>query len=105
MNYAFTGDEEEEGYPDEYQLEELDIGASDYVKQEGVPDFRGTWEELGEESEMADSYGLGQRDSLQEAVEAVIAILGMQVCHVGLLNPETTPLSTYTMPVWLASGS
>lgn len=74
-----AGEEEEEGYSDEYQLEDLEIGAADYVKQEGVSDFRSTWEELGEESEMADSYGLGQRDSLQEAVEAVIAILGMQV--------------------------
>lgn len=86
---ACAGEEEEEGYPDEYQLEDLDIGAGDYVKQEGVSDFRSTWEEIGEESEMADSYGLGQRDSLQEAVEAVIAILGMQVsrptCLPGLL--------------------
>lgn len=76
-----TGEAEEEGYLDEYTLEDLDVGASDYVKREGVPDFRSAWDEMDESTELADSYGLGQRDSMQEAVEAVIAILGMQVCE------------------------
>jgi coatomer protein complex subunit gamma len=76
-----TGDVEEEGYPDEYQLEDLDISAADYVKAEPVHNFRAAWEELGEETEMADSYGLGPRESIQDAVEAVVAILGMQVCE------------------------
>lgn len=77
-----TGEEEEDGYSDEYTLEDLEVGAGDYVKQEAVPDFRSAWEEMDEETELADSYGLGQRDSMQEAVEAVIAILGMQVMTV-----------------------
>lgn len=55
------------------------MSGGDYVKQEGVADFRSAWEEMDEGTELADSYGLGQRDSMQEAVEAVIAILGMQV--------------------------
>lgn len=76
-----TGEEEEEGYSDEYTLEDLEVGAGDYVKQEGVPDFRSAWDEMDDSTELADSYGLGQRDSMQEAVEAVIAILGMQVCE------------------------
>ena len=76
---ACAGEAEEEGYLDEYTLEDLDVGASDYVKREGVPDFRSAWDEMDESTELADSYGLGQRDSMQEAVEAVIAILGMQV--------------------------
>lgn len=55
------------------------MGGSDYVKQEGVADFRSAWEDMDESTELVDSYGLGPRDSMQEAVEAVIAILGMQV--------------------------
>ncbi len=82
VSYFGTGEEEEEGYSDEYTLEDLEVGASDYVKQEGVPDFRSAWEEMDESTELADSYGLGHRDSMQEAVEAVIAILGMQVMSV-----------------------
>ena len=74
-----AGEAEEEGYSDEYKLEDLDVTGGDYVKQEGVADFRSAWEEMDGSTELADSYGLGQRDSMQEAVEAVIAILGMQV--------------------------
>lgn len=98
-----TGEEEEEGYSDEYTLEDLEVGAGDYVKQEAVPDFRSAWEEMDEETELADSYGLGQRDSMQEAVEAVIAILGMQVmtvsgpvtasCLPATISPPTNILS------------
>lgn len=74
-----AGEAEEEGYSDEYKLEDLEVAGSDYVKQEGVADFRSAWDQMDESTELADSYGLGQRDSMQEAVEAVIAILGMQV--------------------------
>lgn len=74
-----AGEAEEEGYSDEYKLEDLEVTGGDYVKQEGVADFRSAWEEMDQSTELADSYGLGQRDSMQEAVEAVIAILGMQV--------------------------
>jgi hypothetical protein len=34
------------------------------------------------ESERVDEYGLGVRESLAEAVSAVISILGMQPCEV-----------------------
>ena len=36
---------------------------------------------LPEEAEMADDYGLGTRSGLEEAVEAVIATLGMAPCE------------------------
>ena len=75
-----AGEAEDDGYQDEYQLEDLEVTPSDYVRAEAVPNFRAVWEELGEECEMADSYGLGTRDSIQEAVEAVVATLGMQGC-------------------------
>jgi len=76
-----TGEAEEEGYEDEYQLEDVDVLASDYIAPTPVGNFRGAWEELPEESEMADDYGLGTRASLEEAVEAVLAILGMAPCE------------------------
>ena len=73
-------------YEDEYQLEDLDVTYSDYVKPLLVPAFRATWEELGDSAERADEYGLGAKDSLQEAVEAVLGTLGMQVRGLGLLR-------------------
>ena len=76
-----TGEAEEEGYEDEYQLEDLALEMPDYIKSVSVPNFRKKWEEMDPESERADEYGLGQRDSLQDAVEAIIGTLGLQACE------------------------
>ena len=102
VSYFGAGEEEEEGYSDEYTLEDLEVGTSDYVKQEGVPDFRSAWEEMDESTELADSYGLGHRDSMQEAVEAVIAILGMQVMSVS--GQAITPCMTCALLVLQNGG-
>jgi hypothetical protein len=60
-----TGEAEEDGYEDEYQLEDIDIGASAYVKASPLPNWRAAWEDTTPESELADDYGLGVRDTLQ----------------------------------------
>ncbi|KAF5841268.1 hypothetical protein DUNSADRAFT_13722 [Dunaliella salina] len=76
-----TGEVEEEGYADEYQLEDLEVAAADYMKPVMVPNFRKAWEEMPADFEQGDEYGLGPRKDLQEAVEAVMGILGMQACE------------------------
>lgn len=76
-----TGEAEEEGYADEYQLEDVDLEYTDYVSKLSVGNFRKAWEEMGEETELADEYGIGQREGLQEAVEVLIATLGMSPCE------------------------
>eukprot|EP00897_Mesotaenium_endlicherianum_P003909 jgi/Mesen1/3546/ME000198S02746 len=76
-----TGEAEEDGYEDEYQLEDLEVAAADYILKSGVSNFRNAWEGMDPDLEKVDEYGLGVRDSLQEAVEAVISILGMQPCE------------------------
>ncbi|CAI7783105.1 unnamed protein product [Closterium sp. NIES-53] len=72
---------EEVGYGDEYKLEDLEVSSADYVRKLSVPNFRAAWEAIDPSLERVDEYGLGVRDSLQEAVEAVITILGMQPCE------------------------
>jgi len=47
-----------------------------------VSNFRNTWDTLDPELECSDEYGLGARESLQEAIQAVSTILGMQPCEV-----------------------
>ncbi|KAJ7535408.1 hypothetical protein O6H91_12G032000 [Diphasiastrum complanatum] len=76
-----TGEKEDEGYEDEYQLEDLEVTAADYILKVGVSNFRNTWEALDPEFERVDEYGLGVRENLQEAVQAVVTILGMQPCE------------------------
>lgn len=47
-----------------------------------MSNFRNTWDTLDPELECSDEYGLGARESLQEAIQAVSTILGMQPCEV-----------------------
>nr|KAJ0196611.1 hypothetical protein LSAT_V11C700377620 [Lactuca sativa] len=76
-----TGEVEEDGVEDEYQLEDSEIVAADYMLKVGVSNFRNAWESLGPDFERVDEYGLGPRESLSDAVSAVITLLGMQPCE------------------------
>ncbi len=57
-----------------------------------------SWEELSPESEKSDDYGLGKREGLQEAVEAVVCTLGMQPCE----GTEAVPPNARSHTVLLA---
>lgn len=80
-----TGEAEDEGVEDEYQLEDFEVAAADYMLKVGVSNFKNAWDSMDPESERVDEYGLGTRESLAEAVNAVINILGMQPCEVSFL--------------------
>ncbi|CAH8380228.1 unnamed protein product [Eruca vesicaria subsp. sativa] len=82
-----TGEAEDDGVEDEYQLEDLEVVAADYMVKVGVSNFRNAWESMNEEDEHVDEYGLGQRASLGESIKAVIDLLGMQPCE----GTETVP--------------
>lgn len=45
------------------------------------------WEDMGEATETADEYGLGQREGLQDALETVVSILGMKPCEASDIVP------------------
>ena len=51
-----------------------------------MSNFRNAWESLDSELERVDEYSLGTRENLQDAVQAVTTILGMQTCEVSVLN-------------------
>eukprot|EP00262_Sarcandra_glabra_P007946 TRINITY_DN21096_c0_g1_i1.p1 TRINITY_DN21096_c0_g1~~TRINITY_DN21096_c0_g1_i1.p1 ORF type:complete len:888 (+),score=178.63 TRINITY_DN21096_c0_g1_i1:53-2716(+) len=76
-----TGEAEDEGVEDEYQLEDFEVVSADYVLKVGVSNFKNAWDSMGPDCERVDEYGLGVRESLAEAVNAVISILGMQPCE------------------------
>ncbi|KAF1899428.1 hypothetical protein Lal_00019556 [Lupinus albus] len=76
-----TGEADDDGVEDEYQLEDLEVVAADYILKVGVSNFRNAWESMGPDSERVDEYGLGPRESLVEAVNTVINLLGMQPCE------------------------
>ncbi|KAG0615004.1 hypothetical protein M758_5G007500 [Ceratodon purpureus] len=69
------------GYEDEYQLELSEVSVADYILKTGVTNFRNAWESIDSGLERVDEYSLGVRESLQDAVQAVTTILGMQTCE------------------------
>jgi len=77
-----SGEAEDDGVEDEYQLEDLEVVAADYILKVGVSNFRNAWESMDPDSERVDEYGLGPREGLSEAVNTVITLLGMQPCEV-----------------------
>ncbi|KAL1203657.1 Coatomer subunit gamma [Cardamine amara subsp. amara] len=76
-----TGEADDDGVEDEYQLEDHEIVSADYMVNVGVSNFRNAWENMVPENEIVDEYGIGPRDSLAEAVNAVTDLLGMQSCE------------------------
>ena len=75
--------EEGDGVADEYQLEEIEVVESDFMRAGpniALVEFKRQWEELGETVELVKKYSLGL-DNLQAAVTAVLDLLGMQACE------------------------
>ncbi|KAG2295468.1 hypothetical protein Bca52824_042137 [Brassica carinata] len=61
-----TCEAEDDGLEDEYQLEDLEVVAADYMVKVSVSNFRNAWESMNEEDEHVDEYGLGQRERVWE---------------------------------------
>ena len=51
-------DEGETGYDDEYNLEELEIVAADFVKKVAVVDFKEAWSTIGADHEVIETFSL-----------------------------------------------
>lgn len=73
-------DEDDQGYSDEYLLEDVDMSVADYIQRLAKNDFDVTWNELGPESEVEEVYALSSFKSIDEAIKNVICFMGMQPC-------------------------
>jgi len=94
-----AADEDDSGVDDEYQLEEIEIRESSFMRA-GPPignfEFRRQWESIGPSSEVVQQYAL-QLDSLQAGVTAVLNLLGMQACAGTETVPEGATTHTLNM--------
>jgi coatomer protein complex subunit gamma len=75
-----SGEVEDDGFDEEYPMEDIEVSASDLMAKVSVNDFRSAWEHVGDAAEVKGSYGLKYK-SLVEGVAAVIENLGMQPCE------------------------
>eukprot|EP01027_Heterolobosea_sp_BB2_P004581 GEZU01007023.1.p1 GENE.GEZU01007023.1~~GEZU01007023.1.p1 ORF type:complete len:892 (-),score=329.33 GEZU01007023.1:134-2809(-) len=74
-----TGEPDEEGYEDEYQVEDIELNVSDYIqKGNDNSNFDADWDSLGEETESVRSFrGLTTMKTIAGAVNAIIEFSGM----------------------------
>ena len=72
-------DPSETGYDDQYNLEELELAAADFMKPLAVVDFREAWSTVGADAEVVETFSLTY-PSLQAAMTEVVSFLGMQPC-------------------------
>ena len=84
-----TGEpDSDEGYADEYVLEDLEVSMSDFVQRAMKGNFLAAWEEMGAENELEDTYALSSMKTLEEAVKNIIQYLGLQPCERSDKIPE-----------------
>uniref|UniRef100_T1IMS8 Coatomer subunit gamma n=1 Tax=Strigamia maritima TaxID=126957 RepID=T1IMS8_STRMM len=77
-----TGEpDDEEGYDDEYMLEDLEVTLADHMQRVMKPNFAAAWEEVGAENELQDTYALSTVSTIDEAIKNIIQFLGMQPCE------------------------
>ncbi|XP_070557647.1 coatomer subunit gamma-2-like [Ptychodera flava] len=75
-----TGEPDDEGYEDEYVLEDIEVTVADHIQRVMKPNFGASWEEVGEENQIEETYALSAK-SLEEAVKNIVTFLGMQPCE------------------------
>jgi len=75
-----TGEPDEEGYEDEYEVDAIEINAADYVRATPVQDFRTAWGSMVEPFEVREQMQL-ESPTLQEAVSATVTKMGLAPCE------------------------
>uniref|UniRef100_UPI00398E660E coatomer subunit gamma-1 n=1 Tax=Pristiophorus japonicus TaxID=55135 RepID=UPI00398E660E len=83
-----TGEAEEEGYEDEYVLEDVEITVADHIQKVLKPNFSAAWEEVGGDFEKEETFALSSMKTLDEAVNNIVNFLGMQPCERSDKVPE-----------------
>ncbi|EAU92615.1 coatomer subunit gamma [Coprinopsis cinerea okayama7 len=97
-----TGEPEEEGYEDEYQLEEVELSAGgDYI----IPSyatFGSEWDRMRSAPSQTETFTLSAMESLKAACDSIIEVLNMEPLG-GTETPQSTSVHTLQLS-GLATG-
>ncbi|KAL9893990.1 coatomer subunit gamma isoform X1 [Glossina fuscipes] len=92
----------DDGYDDEYMLEDLEITVADQIQQTKKSNFQAVWDAADTEEwvEAEDTYSLSAVQTLQDAVNTIIKFLGLGPANLSEKVPEGA--ATHTL---LCSGT
>jgi len=94
-----SGQADEAGYEDEYQLEDVEIGVADYMKRSPCAAFKDDWEAMGADNEVVEVFSLSTMKTIKDAVLEIVDFLGMLPCD------RTEKVSREDRHVLLLSGT
>ncbi|KAF9567853.1 coatomer subunit gamma [Agrocybe pediades] len=98
-----TGVPEEEGYPDEYPVEEVELSAGgDYIVP-SYASFSSEWERLRTASTATETFALSAMESLKAACDSIIEVLNMEPLG-GTEVPSSTSVHTLQLSGLVTGG-
>lgn len=97
-----TGEPEEEGYEDEYQLEETELAVADYVIPSYVT-FASEWDRMRGGASATETFSLSSMDSMKAACDSIIEILNMTPLG-GTADPQSATVHTLQLSGMVVGG-
>lgn len=97
-----SGEPEEEGYEDEYQIEDVELGVGDYIIPTYVT-FTSEWDRLRSGATATETFQLSALKSLKSACETIIELLNMEPLG-GTENPTSSTVHTLQLAGILCGG-
>lgn len=98
-----TGEPDEEGFEDTYQMEEVELNFSDYMMPSYASSFKVAWEEVGAAHENVETFQLSAFNNIKDAIQAIRDILDMAPCE-GSDQLPADRVNTITSHILLLSG-
>lgn len=90
-----TGEPDDEGYEDEYVLEDVEVTVADHVQRVMKPNFSASWEEVGPENELEDTYALSTMKTLEGKQ------WGYMYYRLKILMADRNHIKDYCLPLFL----
>ncbi|SCV71073.1 BQ2448_3835 [Microbotryum intermedium] len=97
-----SGEPEDEGYDDEYQIEELELGAGDYLAPSYAA-FQTEWDRLRTAANRTETFALTALDSLKAACDSLVELLNLEPLG-GTGLPSSTSVHTLQLAGIVAGG-
>ncbi|SGY80461.1 BQ5605_C008g05393 [Microbotryum silenes-dioicae] len=97
-----SGEPEDEGYDDEYQIEEVDLDAGDYL----IPSyaaFQTEWDRLRTAANRTETFALTALDSLKAACDSLVEVFNLEPLG-GTEVPSSTSVHTLQLAGIVAGG-
>ncbi|KAL1918813.1 uncharacterized protein VTP21DRAFT_2835 [Calcarisporiella thermophila] len=98
-----SGEPEEDGYEDEYQVEEIELLTGDYMQPTFERNFASAWQQLGFEVVEAFALDPERANNLRAACSSLIELLGMQPLE-DTANPKSNTVHTLLLAGVLMGG-